>query len=112
MSGAGRDDESEASLDGAPAFRPEVVAAVRERLLALAGVEDRNFTGPPIDGLPLQPPELCGMLTELWVRHAAYSALDRFISSLRSACRDAGIEAVLAGDAATRAFAAIAEENV
>ncbi|MFL6625712.1 MAG: DUF4132 domain-containing protein [Vitreoscilla sp.] len=112
MNGAGRDDESEASLDGAPAFRPDVVAAVRERLLALAGVEDRNFIGPPIAGLPLQPLELGELLPDLWVRHAAYSALDRFISSLWSACRDAGIEAVLAGDAATRAFAAIAEENI
>jgi len=112
MNGARGEEASEATPDDAPTFRPEVVEAVRERLRALAGVEDRTFTGPPIAGLPLQPLELGELLPDLWVRYDAYSALDRFIGTVQSACRDAGIEAALAGDAATRAFAAIAEENV
>ena len=98
-------DAMDASRDDAPTFRPEVVAAVRERLSALDGVEDRAFVGPPLAGLPLQSLELGELLPDFDVPQAAWNARYTFVQALRKASTDVGIECVLAGDAATRAFA-------
>ena len=92
------------ALDDALALRPAVVAAVRERLVTLEGVEDRKFVGPPIDGLPLRPQELGELLHEFDAVPHDWSARHAFVTSLEEASREAGFACVLVGEAALRAF--------
>jgi len=96
----------EASCDDARPLRPEVVAAVRERLQALKGVSDPSFRGPPITGLPLRPLEHGELVPDFLASIDGDGPRRRFVRELEKLGADAGIEPVLAGDAAIRAFAA------
>ena len=93
-----------------PPFRPEVVAAVRERLRGLESVDDPSFTGPPIPGLPLQPLERGELLLDFELEGTFNGARSMFVEAIVKACDEDGIACVLAGDAATRAFAALPDD--